>query len=376
MRTTFATNFYCRNSKRTATNVSPVELSIIINGERKFINLPWKENPEEFNKKRQPQHIQNLVREWNKKIDECIADLLAEGTPLTVDTLRESLRTGGTRSYTIRNCFEEYLKTLKKRVGIDMTHGAYRKYELTMELFFKYTNPDNEITTVTPALISDFYADLNRSYQPNSSASYMAKTKTFIKYAMDNGKLKINPFQSVKVKREKKQIEYLTEEEIEKIINTPMSTTALERVRDTFVLQIFCGLAYVDMEALKEEDIKENNGVYYIEKKRVKTGIPYTAVILPKGVEMLKKYNFKMPIISNQKTNSALKAIARECGIDRNIYSHIGRKTYGNLLLNGYKDIKPVSLEVTAMCLGHSNPKTTLKYYASVHTETVLEAFR
>ena len=368
MRTTFDTRFYCRKSKANNQNQAPLELSITINGTRKFINLPTRCNVDDFNKKKQPQEIRQIVNEWQRKIDDSIVILLQEGTAITAESLRDILRTGGTRSYTIDDCFTDFLKVLKKRVGVNLTYSAYRKYELTQELFYKHFNKESEITTVTPLAMQNYYAELNKTYQPNSSASYMAKTKTILQFAIDNNKLLINPFQGINVKREKKDIEFLTEEELETIRTKEYSTDALKRVADVFLVQAYSGLSFVDLEALRSEDIKENGDVYYIHKKRVKTGVEYTAVLFPQAVEILKKYDYHLPIISNQKTNSALKAIARECGINKRVYDHLGRKSYGTMLLN-----RGCRLDVVAKALGHSQTKTTATYYASLHKDTVIQ---
>ena len=368
MRTTFDTRFYCRKSKANNQNQAPLELSITINGTRKFINLPTRCNVDDFNKKKQPQEIRQIVNEWQRKIDDSIVILLQEGTAITAESLRDILRTGGTRSYTIDDCFTDFLKVLKKRVGVNLTYSAYRKYELTQELFYKHFNKESEITTVTPLAMQNYYAELNKKYQANSSASYMAKTKTILQFAIDNDKLHINPFQGINIRREKKDIEYLTEEELETIRTKEYSTDALKRVADVFLVQAYSGLSFVDLEALRSEDIKENGDVYYIHKKRVKTGVEYTAVLFPQAVEILKRYDYKLPIISNQKTNSALKAIARECGIDKRVYDHIGRKSYGTMLLN-----RGCRLDVVAKALGHSQTKTTATYYASLHKDTVIQ---
>ena len=45
-RQTFSTRFYCRKSKADKQGLAPVELSIVINGERTYIRLPRKERPE------------------------------------------------------------------------------------------------------------------------------------------------------------------------------------------------------------------------------------------------------------------------------------------------------------------------------------------
>ena len=46
--TTFNVSFYCRDSKANSKGLAPIELSVIINGERAIITLPRKETPKTF----------------------------------------------------------------------------------------------------------------------------------------------------------------------------------------------------------------------------------------------------------------------------------------------------------------------------------------
>lgn len=368
MRTTFNVSFYCRDSKKDKKGLATIEMGINLNGQRVFINLPCKARPEEFNRKRKPIEIEESLSRWRKVVDNTINELIDEGSPLTVLTIREMLRTGGIRSYTVENLFIDYLKILRSR---GMTGGSYRKYELTKELFIGFIKDGNrQLNSIKDSDISDFYSFLKERYQLNSSASYMAKLKSFFKYGMDIGKLRRSPFVEIKIRRERKQIEYLTDEEIRKIKEVELSTEALNRIRDVFLVQCFSGLSFIDLENLREEDIKQSGDTYYINKERQKTKIRYTAVLIEDAIEILRKYDFKLPIISNQKTNSALKAIAREAGIDKNVYTHLGRKTYGHILLK-----RGIRIEAVAKALGHSEIKTTQRYYAELNEESILKEF-
>lgn len=376
MRTTFNINFYCRESKKDRTGLAAVEMGINLNGKRVFINLPLKFKPEEFNRKRRSAEIEESLTRWRSKVNMVINELMDEGQPLTVYTIRDAVKTGGVKSYTVEDLFNDYLKILRAR---DMTGGSYRKYELTKELFIEYMkdsdvtkcrNSDRQLISIKDSDISGFYEWMKERYQTNSSASYMAKLKSFFKYGIDSGKIRKNPFTEVKIRRERKQIEYLTDIEIEKIRNTEYSTKALNRIKDVFLVQTYTGLSFIDLENLREEDIKFNGNLYYVSKLRQKTKIRYTAVIIEEGIEILKKYNYRLPIISNQKTNSALKAIAREAGVDKNVYTHLARKTYGHILLK-----RGVRIEAVAKALGHSEIKTTQRYYAELNEESILKEF-
>ena len=50
---------------------------------------------------------------------------------------------------------------------------------------------------------------------------------------------------------------FLTDEEIQVIMKKEFPTQRLEQVRDVFIFSCFCGLAYIDVANLKEDNIVE-----------------------------------------------------------------------------------------------------------------------
>lgn len=368
MRTTFNLNIYCRKSKADKKGVAPLELSIIINQKRCFINLPYKAKPEEFNKKRRPAELQEYVNITMGNINNILNDMARYGIPVTAENLRGYLRTGGFKPYSIEDLFSDYLKMVKDRIDVDITYSSYVKYSKVCELFFDFMDKKQEVTMISPAVIQNFYIHLQKKYNSGTSASYISKIKTVIMFGMDNDKIKINPFQGLKVHRERKPIDYLTNAEISALKQAKIDNTSLSAVRDAFLLQVYSGLSYIDLEHLTKEDIKiTEDGTHYIQKPRVKTGVEYTAIILKDGVDILKRNNYQLKVISNQKMNTYLKQVMVIAGIDHKLTTHLGRKTYGHILLNS-----GVRLEVVAKNLGHSSSKTTAKYYAEVTTDTII----
>ena len=74
--TTFSTTYYCRNSKTNKAGVAPLELCIVINQQRVFINLPVKFSPKEFAKKRRPADIEQIITQYRIRVNEIIADMM------------------------------------------------------------------------------------------------------------------------------------------------------------------------------------------------------------------------------------------------------------------------------------------------------------
>lgn len=368
-RTTFSVAFVCRQSKTNKQGLAPVELSITLNGDRKFINLPRKEKPTDFNRKHREKDLEDYLSLMRSRVNSIMTEMLANGEPITSEAIREYVRCGGYKSYTVGNLFTDYLKLLAKRVDVDLSMGVYRKYELVRNMFYKYVTPESECTAITPALIKQVQVDLYAKYDTATAAGYLTKLKTFIKFGMDNNHIKINPFQGVKIAKGKKDIVYLTEDELEAVNGLEIDNESLANIRDAFILQASTGLAYIDIYNLKKEDIHVRpDGTHYICKNRVKTTTQYTTVILPMGVEVLKRHDYQLHIISNQKYNLFLKTLQSMCGLKTTLTTHVARRTYATMLLN-----KGVRLETVSRCMGHRNTKITQAAYAQVLNKTVIE---
>lgn len=162
--------------------------------------------------------------------------------------------------------------------------------------------------------------------------------------------------------RLKSEIIYLNDQEVEKIRCYPFDPI-LQKYADLFIVQCYTGLAYADLKRLNASHLeKDESGQVWINitRKKIETAECMIPVI-SKVWSILKKYNFVLPVYSNQKYNAALKKIANEVGIRKKLTSHVGRKTYGTMLLN-----KDVPIETVSNLLGHSSIRTTQKHYAKV----------
>ena len=372
MRTTSSLQFYCRESKATKNGLSPVEASIIINGKRVFINLPRKETPEDFKRlttSKKGNDLKEYLYEVRTKFNEVQTDMMRNNIPLTAASLKEYFKSGGVKPYTLEDVWTDYLQIQEKRIGKTITQMSYNKYVSARNTMYEYVSKDMELTAITPATIQSILVNLQSKYKEGTVCSIMTKIKTVIMFGKDNGKIQINPFQNIKYSRGKQDIEYLTEEEIKALTSKHFDIERLERVRDLAVFQIASGMAYIDTQNLKPEDIHyDEAGNCYIYKERQKTGVKYTAVVFPEGAEILKKYGNRLPSISNQKGNAFLKEIQEICGIKKTLHFHLFRKTYGTRLLN-----RGVRLETVSKCLGHSSTQITQMAYSKLLKETIIK---
>lgn len=104
--------------------------------------------------------------------------------------------------------------------------------------------------------------------------------------------------------------------------------------------------------------IVDEHGNEFISKKRNKTDVIATIPLLPIAKEILKKYEYKLPIPSNQKVNEYLKEIGVLCNIKKMLHFHLARHSFGSsVTLNN-----DVPLTSVSKMMGHSNTKITQRY--------------
>lgn len=360
-------SFYCRTSKMNRYGYAPIELSIIIDGKRSFINLPRKEKPSVFKtsmSSKKNNEVKEYINVQMTTINSAITEILSSGHPLTTDVLRDYLQNGGIKLYTVNDLFEDFLKIL----DVKCEYENLMKYLKVRDEFIAFIGDKNKpLTLVSNSDIQAFYAHLNKVHKGSTAAAKMAKLKCFFRYALDNNKMAINVFSGIRITKPKPTIEYLTESEVNILINKTFTVDRLNKVKDLFLFQCGSGLAYADLKHLSPSDIKVDNGVTYINKCRQKTDIEYTAVLLPFAIEILKKYDYQLPVLTNQKLNAYLCEVGDLCGITKRLHTHLGRKTYATYLLN-----HNVSISVVSKCLGHANTTITQSTYAHLQKNTIL----
>lgn len=221
-RNTSNVSFYCRESKKDRQGLAPIELSIIINKERCFIRLPRKEYPEVFKKalaSKRRNDIKDYLDIIRTRLNEVETDLLREGYAITPYALKEYFQNGGIKKYTIGDLFDEYMAILRKRIGIDLTAKTYRKYELARDRFYQVINRDMPVTCITNSVIKCYITSLNQVFDQVTSVGYSQKIKTVVQFALDNGRMRINPFSTIHLRKGEKSVQFLTEDELERIKN-------------------------------------------------------------------------------------------------------------------------------------------------------------
>ena len=170
-----------------------------------------------------------------------------------------------------------------------------------------------------------------------------------------------------KAKTTKKEIVFLSTDELKILELHSFSQPRLKFVKNLFVFCCYTGLAYNELFKLEKKHIlKGFDGNFWINMTRDKTAKPISVPLLPKAEEIIKIYisheQKVFPKISNQKYNSYLKEIAAIVGIDKRMTTHMARRTFASTVLL-YNN---VPMEIVSELLGHSSLKITQDSYGKV----------
>lgn len=188
----------------------------------------------------------------------------------------------------------------------------------------------------------EYYLKTERNCAHNTTIKYITNFKKVIRIAYANDWISKDPFFNWKSRLKTVDKEFLSEEEIQTMVEKEFEIPRLNQVRDIFIFSCFTGLAYTDVKKLSKSSIVLGiDGGQWIKTNTIRN-IP----ILPRVTAVIEKYsNHKevinseklLPVLSNQKMNSYLKEIADLCGITKNLTFHLARHTFATrvTLTNG-----------------------------------------
>lgn len=270
--------------------------------------------------------------------------------------------------------FEKFLVKRSRLIGRDLKFSTWKKSEYVYNdvkdfIISKYGKKDYPLNKLDQSFLDDFeyYLKTVKNQKQVTINKGIQRFKKPVKIALGEGYLEKDPFVQHKPGRVRKEVIFLSTNELELLEDYHFTQPRLQLVKDLFIFCCYTGLAYHEMSSLKKEHIVNGfDGNEWIQMKRHKTNKMISVPLLPKAKAILEKYDevrdYVLPRFSNQKINSYLKEIAAIVGINKSISHHMARRTFASTVLL-YND---VPMEIVSELLGHSSMKITQEYYGKV----------
>ena len=295
---------------------------------------------------------------------------------VTAEMVRNAYQGVGSEYETLIKAFDKDCANFLKRVGKDRSIGTYKvmvRARNYVAAFIKsfYRRTDMSMLELTPDFIKEFAAYLTAERGLKNATIWLncMWLKGVVMRAHYNGLIPRNPFAQFHISPNVKEREYLTEDEIKRIMAHEFNNPTLALVRDLFIFACFTALSFVDMKELTTDEIVEVNGEKWILSKRHKTNVPFQVKLLDIPLQIIERYKYlsedKLVFgkINYWTMCKQLKKVMAECGIEKQISYHCARHTFGTLALS-----KGMPIESVSRVLGHTNIVTT-QIYAKITTQ-------
>ena len=284
---------------------------------------------------------------------------------------------GFTSNFKTKGDFLEYFKhQLKKK---EQYKGSYGIWKATYKHLIDYTGNKLLFKEIDNAFCEDFVNYLsndakmanNQNLIPSTVKCYYTKFKACLNQAVKDRIIYSNPCNNIVINnRYQHKREYLTLEEVKKIVKTECSYKELKKA---FLFSCLTGLRWSDIEKLKWSEVqKTDNGYKIIFHQQKTNGLQYLDIseqareyLGEEGMPQEKVFtNLKYSVLVN---NELLKWV-QAAGIKKKITFHCARHTFAVLQITMGTDIYTLS-----KLLGHTAIKTT-EIYADIIDEKKREA--
>lgn len=354
--------------KKTATkkHKASVQIEVLSERKRKYIGTGVKLYSDQWDERKKVINSMQML-ELNRALDEQIRiiqdwvnELIRKREPFDFEKLEKFIK--------FSNKSENFIEFIERRIEerqdiTESTKKTHRTFSESLRLFERITY-FSDLTKENITIYDDWLHE--KGYSQPTVHNYHKRMKRYINEAIKFELIDKDPYSGLHFERGKHQIrKYLTEDELKKIIEAEIPSKTVRQVRDLFVFQSYTGISYADLAKFDfKKDITKKNGKMVIHDVRQKTEETYFIVLLSPALEVLERYNFTLPVISNQQYNLRLKIVADYANIEKNLTVHMARHTFATMCLNN-----GVKIENVSKMLGHSNIKTTQEYAKVLNSE-------
>ena len=313
-------------------------------------------------KGRSPEHRDKNLIIYNIKAR--ISDILVRAR-LTDETLTKAGFLAMYRRPPETSNFIQYCHRHLDALGTALRSETRRHHAAALKKLERY-NPNLEFRDITPDFLRVYAAHLRDKHNntPGTIRKNMCVIRMHYYAAMRAGLAKNNPFEVYKLPQAEPVVIYLTERELNTLLDLFKAGTLKENEQDVlrfFLFMTFTGMHISDARNLQIEQIINGEILY----RRIKTG---TAVAMPLSIPAAKLIAYYsngrqrgklfVSLPTDQSFNRVIKRICKSVGILKAVSAKAARHTFATL----YYKKNPGDLATLSRLLGHTSVTTTMIY--------------
>ena len=250
------------------------------------------------------------------------------------------------------------------------------------------TTPDQRLLALEPEGVREFLAYLHgQNYTKSTTARKLATLRSFYKFLVRRGKLKIHPLNTIRTPKQEKRLPKCLElEQVQTLLDAPGDADILA-IRDKAILEVLysSGIRVSELVDLQLDDLDLQEGVLRIRGKGRKdrlTPIGSQAILALQVYFEMRSMDPKMTghkvflnkhgrSLSTRSVRRKLDKYLAAAGLDPGISPHTLRHSFATHLLNNGADLRSVQ-----ELLGHQSLSTTQVYthLTTARMKTVYDA--
>lgn len=258
--------------------------------------------------------------------------------------------------------------------------SKYPSYENILRMFEAANLCDATWENLTKVRLQKFIDYMNERLSPNSVNQYAAKLKAVLNLYSDEVLLPKGYAKVLTPRKVASTAVYLSEDELQKLIDYKPKNERELYVRDMFVISCYTGARHSDAVRFTESNFVGDNLQYVSVKTKIHAVTPLKPIV--------REYIITRPKVEVDDTtyNRIIRNISRKCGITDKVKvfkagkeqegekweflsSHAGRRTFASLLY-----LRGVDLYTISKMMGHSSADMTAKYVSCGIRELPQEA--
>lgn len=212
---------------------------------------------------------------------------------------------------------EEKIKLKEWKKSTAKRYSNIKRLLLQFEKKYKYKLTFGRINKAFYREFTDYCYEYKNHYS-NTFNRNIGLIKTFLFWAVKNEFTFNQAFIDFKKPpRVLTREETLTKNDILKIYKHKFDDEILNQIKDIFVFQCLTGMRFGELKTVSKRTVKNNCVLLKEEKDSSKPTreVPLTYI----SNEILLKYDYKLPILSNQKHNDYLKEILKKTGFTNEV---------------------------------------------------------
>ena len=270
---------------------------------------------------------------------------------------------------TLLKVFDEDNAQFRLRVGKDRSIHSYKIMVRARKYVADYLQSweqreDIPLQELQLEILQRFsvYLSVERNLHRGTIWLNCMMLKGVVQRAYKRGLIPVSPFAEFHIPKNIGEREFLSEEEVQRLIVHRFEKPLDAYVRDIFVFSALTGMSFVDIRQLQKSEIVAIDGHQWILSERKKTGIPFRVRLMEQPLVIIQRYqsdgrDLIFDRCEYHTISKHLPAILRACAIHKHISFHCARHTFAIMALNHGMPIESVS-----RILGHSNITTTQIY--------------